>query len=81
MSDIEDKIGIDYALRFGELAIAMGFITIEDLKQALEEQISHDLSKNNRRLIGEILFDKDLMTLKQIDLVMREIFHNQSQPF
>ncbi len=70
--DLEEK----YALRFGQIATGMGFVTSEQVREALDEQMSNSLSARlrPRKLIGEILFEKGWMTLKQIEAVLAEIF-------
>ena len=72
-----------YALRFGKIAIHKGFITINELEEALAEQISTDPSVKlrPRKMIGEILFDKGYITINQIERVLEEIFKNKSQHF
>jgi hypothetical protein len=74
---------VQYSLRFGEIAIHKGFITIYELKEALAEQISTDPSVKLRpwKMVGEILFDKGYMTIIQIESVLEEIFKNESQHF
>jgi len=70
--DLEEK----YARRFGQIATTMGFVTSEQVREALDEQMSIALSPRlrPRKLIGEILFEKGWMTLKQIETVLAEIF-------
>ena len=70
--DLEEK----YALRFGQIATDKGFVTAEQVREALDEQLSNALSARlrPRKLIGEILFEKGWMTLKQIEAVLAEIF-------
>jgi hypothetical protein len=70
--DLEEK----YAMRFGQIATAMGFVTSEQVREALDEQMSIALSARlrPRKLIGEILFEKGWMSLKQIETVLAEIF-------
>lgn len=65
-----------YALRFGQVAIDQGFITREQLQEALLEQFANDpySSHQQHKLIGEILFEKGWLTLHQIDLVLKELF-------
>lgn len=73
---------IQYAFRFGEIAIKMGFITVHQLRDALEEQISSEpyIRLRPRRLIGDIFLERGIMTLNQIDIVLEEIYSDQSQP-
>jgi hypothetical protein len=80
MYDSQDQnSGVQYALRFGEIAIHKGFITLNELEEALAEQISTDPSVRlrPRKLIGEILFEKGYMNINQIENVLEEIFKNQ----
>jgi len=80
MYDSQDRnSGIQYALRVGEIAIHKGFITLNELEEALVEQISTDPSVRlrPRKLIGEILFEKGYMNINQIENVLEEIFKNQ----
>ncbi len=68
--DIPDK----RCRRFGIIAVEFGFITPEQLKQALSEQIDDDLADNPHRLIGKIFVEKDWMTYQQIEIVLKELF-------
>jgi len=65
-----------YALRFGEVAINLGYIDREQLQEALLEQFSLNGSARlrSRKLIGEVLVEKGWLTLHQVDLVLKEIF-------
>ncbi len=60
--------------RFGKIACDMGFITAEQLKVALSEQVDDDLLKNPHRVTGSIFFDKGWMTYHEIELVLKELF-------
>lgn len=81
--DHSEDIGVEYALRFGEIAIERGFITLSQLKEALAEQISNEpvARLRPRKLIGEILFEKGWITLHQIETVLQEILKNRHEPF
>lgn len=74
---------VQYALRFGEIAIQKRFITLNDLEEALVEQISTDPSVKHRprKMIGEILFDKGCITINQIEIVLKKILKNKCQEF
>ena len=65
-----------YARQFGCIAIDKGFVTAEQVIDALSDQITHNHSAIVRphKLIGEILFEKRWMTLRQIETVLEEIF-------
>ncbi len=71
---------VQYTLRFGEIAILKGFITLNELEEALVEQISTDPSDElrPRKKVGEILFDRGYITLNQIETVLKELSKNNS---
>jgi len=56
--------------RFGVTAVEKGFITIDQLFEALKIQITEEIEKKEHRLIGRILYDMELLTLSQIDEVL-----------
>lgn len=66
-----------YRRRFGRIAVDMGFITPEQLKQALSEQVDDDLLDNPHRVIGRIFFEKDWMTYQQIEVVLKILFSEE----
>ena len=59
--------------RFGVIAVEKGFITKDQLFEALKEQITEEIEKKEHRLIGRILYDLELLTLSQIDEVLDTI--------
>ena len=59
--------------RFGTVAIKMGFITYEQLLEALEVQIAEDLKGIERRLTGQILQEKKYLSSEQTDEVLIEM--------
>ena len=71
-----DKPGrIDhYEKQFGIIAIEKGFISSEDLIEALKIQVKEDIEYATHRLIGEILLDKKIITAPQIQEVLNTIF-------
>ncbi len=72
--DIDKEISAKYCNRFGVIAVAKGFVTADQLKEALTEQADDNLSNRPHRLIGRIFFDKGWITDGQIDIVMNELF-------
>lgn len=70
----DQDLSVKYCKRFGDIALSRGFITAEQLKEALEEQQNEDRSEKTHRLIGRILFDKGLMTPGQIEEVLNDLF-------
>ena len=59
--------------RFGVTAVEKGFITKDQLFEALKVQITEEIEKKEHRLIGRILYDLELLTLSQIDEVLDTI--------
>ena len=64
-----------YEKRFGTVAVEKGYITVEELIEALSIQVKEESEKGSHRLIGGILFDQDILTGKQVqevvDVVLR----------
>ena len=58
-------------MRFGVVAVEKGFITSEQLFEALKAQVREDLEKETHRLLGEILFEQNAMTQEQKDEVLK----------
>jgi len=59
-----------YPSRFGLAAVSLGFITPEQLREAMLEQLDINLDTNVHRLIGEILHEKGWMTLEQVKVTL-----------
>lgn len=56
--------------RFGAVAIQRGFITVEQLLDAMKDQIVEDLESSEHRLIGQILWEKGYISTEQIKEVL-----------
>jgi hypothetical protein len=69
----KEGVLIDFSRRFGMIAVNRGYVTPEQLKEALAEQIDSDLACRPHQLLGMILYEKGLMSLTQIDQVLDEI--------
>ena len=57
--------------RFGNVAVAKGYITPEQLVEAMTIQIREEVERSLRRLLGTILFELGYITIDQIDDVLR----------
>jgi hypothetical protein len=57
--------------RFGAVAIDKGFITLENLIEAMEIQILENLDNSDHRLIGQILWEKGYIKTEQINEVLK----------
>jgi len=63
-----------YEKRFGIIAVEKGFITPEDLIEALKVQVSQEIEVGKHRLLGGILLHQDKITARQIDDVVKTLF-------
>lgn len=68
----------EYAYRFGKIAVLKGFITEEQLLEALDEQICHNLTNDNHKLIGEILLEKGWITQDQVGIVLENLSNTKT---
>ena len=59
--------------RFGIVAVKKGFISREQLLEALKVQIADNLKGAKHRLIGQILQAKKYLTMSQTDEVLMEM--------
>lgn len=73
-NDVDKELSEKYCTRFGKIAVEKGFITLEQAKEALSEQIEDDLANKPHRLIGRILLDRGWITPQQIDVVLNALF-------
>ncbi len=73
MSDKPGRIE-HFEKQFGIIAIEKGFITAENLIDALRIQVKEDVQYKTHRLIGEILMDENYITADQIQEVLNSIF-------
>lgn len=67
MTETNETDPLKYPSRFGMAAVKRGFITPEQLREAMIEQLDVNLETKVHRLIGEILHEKGWMTLGQIE--------------
>ena len=60
--------------RFGITAIDKGFITPDELVEALRVQVLEDIEYENHRLIGQILLAQEKITIEQTEEVLKVLF-------
>ena len=70
-----------YDKHFGMIAIKRGYITHNDLNKAHKMKIGEKIVNGRYRLIGEILFNEDLLSPSQIDCVVNELFIGKDELF
>ena len=66
-------MGIHHKNRFGTIAVEKGFLTKEQLLEALCIQAKENIETGTHRLIGQILISLGYMTEDQIDDVLESI--------
>jgi hypothetical protein len=59
--------------RFGAVAIDKGFISLEQLFEAMKIQISENTKGIEHRLIGQILWEKGYISSQQIEEVLKSM--------
>lgn len=58
-------------VRFGKVAVDKGFITIDQMLNAIEVQVKENIAFGTHRKIGMILLEENQITLDQIDEVLK----------
>jgi len=71
--DLEKELSKKYCPRFAKIAVDKEFITAEQAKKALAEQMDDDLANKPHRLIGRILLEKGLLTALQIEIILNDL--------
>ncbi len=67
--------------RFGKITVDMGFISAEQLKEAMSEQVEDDLADKLHRPIGKILLDNGWITKEQLDMVLKELIESLKEDY
>ncbi len=75
--DVYKNLSKEHSPQFGKVAVDMGFITAEQLTEALAEQAEDSLSNKPHRFMGSILFEHGWITGKQIDNVVNELYEQE----
>ncbi len=67
-----------YEKLFGIIAIEKGFISRNDLINALTIQVKEHAKNNNQRFIRNILLDHNIIPANQIEEVVKAIFQQSA---
>ena len=59
--------------RFGSIAVDRGFITTEQLLEALQIQARENVEMGSHRLIGQILVGKGYLSESQLDEILESL--------
>ena len=70
---IKSKRVEKYEKRFGVVALEKGYITADELVNALTIQVQEDIEMGYHRLIGKILLDQGIMSGKQVSGLLKEL--------
>ena len=62
--------------RFGLLAVEKGYIRAHQVVEALRVQVMEDLERGKHRIIGRILLEQGLITLPQVEDVLKALGKN-----
>lgn len=65
--------------RFGMLAVEMGFVTVEQVREAMGQQVDDDFARRPHRLLGDILVERGWMTLREVDMVLEELLRRSRE--
>lgn len=74
-NDVNNELSKKYCPRFAQVAVEKGFVTSEQAKKALSEQMDDNLSNKPHRLIGKIFLDKGWLTPLQIEMILNDLFN------
>jgi len=72
--DFMKKLSKRYSPPFGKIAVDMGYITPEQLTEALAEQAEDSLSNRPHRFIGYILSEHGWIDNEQLGIVLDILF-------
>jgi hypothetical protein len=73
-NEIDRELSSKYCPRFGQLAVEKAYVTQDQIKEALSDQVDDDFNNRPHRLIGRILLEKGLITANQIEVILNELF-------
>jgi hypothetical protein len=67
----------EYYPRSGHLAVMLGFITMEQLKEAMSQQIEDDLHNRPHRFLGEILLNEGWISHDELNIILDELYKEE----
>jgi hypothetical protein len=69
-TDIVKEFSRRYCIRFGQIAVELGFLSKKQLQEALAEQVEDDIAHRPHRLVGEICLQKGWLTPRQVEIIL-----------
>ncbi len=76
-NDVGKEISERYCPRFGHIAVEKGFVSLEQVKEALSEQLDDNVANRPHRLLGQILLGHGWMDPEQVETVLNELFRKE----
>jgi hypothetical protein len=61
------------SFRFGSMAVFRGYVTLEQIQQALSDQIEDNVNGRPHRLLGTILRERGWMSAEQEQSILEEM--------
>ena len=72
-NNIDKELPLNYYPRFAATAVLRRFVTAEQVKEALTEQLEDNILNKPHRQLGQILLTHNWITAEQIDIVLHEM--------
>ncbi|MEW6667140.1 MAG: hypothetical protein AB1512_18205 [Thermodesulfobacteriota bacterium] len=72
-SQVYEVLETRFEPRFGEAAVTRGFLTVEQLIQAMSVQVRDEVLNGRHRLLGEIVTELGLMDAEEVKQVLKDI--------
>ena len=72
-NNTDKELPLNYYPRFAATAVLRGFVTAEQVKEALTEQLEDNILNRPHRQIGQILLTHNWITAEQINIVLHEM--------
>lgn len=72
--EVDKELSKKYCPRFAQIAVELNFVSPEQVKEALAEQLDDNLANRPHRLVGRILLEKNWMKPEQLEIVLNELF-------
>ncbi|MBC8413808.1 MAG: hypothetical protein ISR96_08905 [Nitrospira sp.] len=63
--------------RFGQTAVEMGLATIQQVKEALAQQVEDNINNRTHRLIGKIMMENGWITPEDVLKVLDKVYLNK----
>lgn len=77
--DLQQSVVTEYSARFGMIVVDLGFASIDQVLEALSEQVMDNFNNKHHRLLGNILLDKGYITPEQMEKVLEIISGKKSK--